>query len=151
MNNGIHAVSDGDRYVTLLLADIDAHSRSLRFVNCGHNPALLFRANSRDVVPMNSSCFPLGMFDSVSCEINRASLAAGDILVLYTDGITEAENSQGEEFGMERLSTVIGRDSSLSAEELMDSIFQSAQDFCQGLGFTNDATVLIVKCNFVGA
>src|ERR1700693_1634281 len=95
LNRGIHSVSEGYRYVTLLLADIDALSRSLRFVNCGHNPALLFRANTRDVVPMNSSCFPLGMFASVKCEINRASLAAGDILVLYTDGITEAENSQG--------------------------------------------------------
>ena len=100
---------------------------------------------------MNSSCFPLGMFESVSCEINRASLAAGDILVLYTDGITEAENSQREEFGLERLSAVIRRDSSLSAEELMDNIFQSAEDFCQGLGFNDDATVLVVKCNFDGA
>ena len=44
---------------------------------------------------MNSSCFPVGMFGSESCEINRADLAAGDILVLYTDGITEAENSRG--------------------------------------------------------
>ena len=151
LNNGIHSVSDGERYVTLLLADIDSLSRSLRFVNCGHNPALLFRANTRDVVPMNSSCFPLGMFESVSCEINRASLAAGDILVLYTDGITEAENSQREEFGLERLSAVIRRDSSLSAEELMDNIFQSAEDFCQGVGFNDDATVLVVKCNFDGA
>jgi serine phosphatase RsbU (regulator of sigma subunit) len=150
LNNGIHSVSDGDRYVTVLLADIDSLRRSLRFVNCGHNPALLFRANTRDVVPMNSSCFPLGMFESVRCEINRASLAAGDILVLYTDGITEAENSQGEEFGLERLSAVIRHDSSLSAEELMDNIFQSAEEFCQGVGFNDDATVLIVKCNFDG-
>jgi serine phosphatase RsbU (regulator of sigma subunit) len=148
LNNGIHSVSDGDRYVTLLLADIDALSRSLRFVNCGHNPALLFRANTRDVVRMNSSCFPVGMFDSVSCEINHADLAAGDILVLYTDGITEAENLQGEEFGLEGLSGLIRRDSSLSAEKLMDSIFQSAEAFCQGVGFNDDATVLIVKCNF---
>ena len=58
---------------------------------------------------MNSSCFPVGMFDSVTCEINRADLAGGDLLVLYTDGITEAEHSQGEEFGMERLSAVIRR------------------------------------------
>jgi serine phosphatase RsbU (regulator of sigma subunit) len=148
LNNGIHSVSDGDRYVTLLLADIDALSRSLRYVNCGHNPALLFRGNTRDVVRMNSSCFPLGMFDNVSCEIDRADLTAGDLLVLYTDGITEAENSQGEEFGLERLSAVIRRDSSLSAKELMDSIFQSAEAFCQGVGFNDDATVLIVKCNF---
>ena len=151
LNSGIHSVSDGDRYVTLLLADIDALSRSLRYVNCGHNPALLFQAKTRDVVPMNSSCFPVGMFDSVTCEINRADLAAGDLLVLYTDGITEAENSQGEEFGMERLLAVIRRDSSLSAEVLMDNIFRSAEDFCQGVGFNDDAAVLIVKCNFDGA
>lgn len=150
LNNGIHSVSDGDRYVTVLLADIDSLRRSLRFVNCGHNPALLFRANTRDVVPMNSSCFPLGMFESVKCEINRASLAAGDILVLYTDGITEAENPQGEEFGMERLSAVIRRDFSLSAEGLMANIFESAEDFCQGVGFKDDATVLVVKCTFAG-
>lgn len=150
LNNGIHSVSDGDRYVTVLLADIDSLRRSLRFVNCGHNPALLFRASTRDVVPMNSSCFPLGMFESVKCEINRASLAAGDILVLYTDGITEAENPQGEEFGMERLSAVIQRDSSLSAEGLMANIFESAEDFCQGVGFKDDATALIVKCCFDG-
>jgi sigma-B regulation protein RsbU (phosphoserine phosphatase) len=150
LNSGIHSVSDGDRYVTLLLADIDALSRSLWYVNCGHNPALLFHARTGDVVPMNSSCFPVGMFDSVTCEINRADLAAGDLLVLYTDGITEAENSQGDEFGMERLLAVIRRDSSLSAEGLMDNIFRSAEDFCQGVGFNDDATVLIVKCGFDG-
>jgi phosphoserine phosphatase RsbU/P len=151
LNSGIHSVSDGDRYVTLLLADIDILSRSLRYVNCGHNPALLFQAKTRDVLPMNSSCFPVGMFDSVTCEINRAELAAGDILVLYTDGITEAENPQAEEFGMERLSAVIRRGSSLSAEALMNNIFQSAEDFCRGVGFNDDATVLVVKCNFDGA
>lgn len=150
LNNGIHSVSDGDRYVTLLLADIDALRRSLRYVNCGHNPALLFRIKTGDVVPMNSSCLPLGMFDNVSCEIDRADLTPGDVLVLYTDGITEAENSRGEEFGMERLSAVIRRDSSLSAERLMNNIFQSAEDFCQGVAFNDDATVLIVKCNFDG-
>ena len=150
LNNGIHSVSDGNRYVTLVLANIDALSRSFRYVNCGHNPALLFQAKTRDVIPMNSSCFPVGMFDSEACEVNRADLAAGDILVLYTDGITEAENSQGEEFGMERLSAVIRRDSSLSAEEILSNIFQSAEEFCQGLGFEDDATALVVKCGFDG-
>jgi sigma-B regulation protein RsbU (phosphoserine phosphatase) len=150
LNNGIHSVSDGNRYVTVLLADIDSLRRSLRFVNCGHNPALLFRANTCDVIPMNSTCFPLGMFESVKCEINRDSLAVGDILVLYTDGITEAENLQGEEFGIERLSAVIRHDFSLSAERLMASIFQSTEDFCRGVGFKDDATVLIVKCGFDG-
>jgi serine phosphatase RsbU (regulator of sigma subunit) len=150
LNNGIHSISDGNRYVTLVLGEIDALNRSFQYVNCGHNPALLFQAKTCDVVPLNSSCFPVGMFDSVTCEINRADLAAGDILALYTDGITEAENLQGEEFGMDRLSAVIRRDSSMSAERLMDNIVQSAEEFCQGVGFNDDATVLIVKCGFDG-
>ena len=63
------------------------------------------------------------MFDSVTCEVNRADLATGDILVLYTDGITEAENPQEEEFGMDRLSDLIRRGSMLSAEELATTFF----------------------------
>jgi serine phosphatase RsbU (regulator of sigma subunit) len=150
LNNGIHSVSEGDRYVTLFLADIDARSRSLRYVNCGHNPALLFRAKTHDVVPMNSSCFPVGMFDSMGCEINRADLATGDILVLYTDGITEAENPQGEEFGVERLSGLIQRSYMLSADGLMNNILEAATDFCREVGFNDDVTILVVKCNFDG-
>src|SRR6202049_4926079 len=71
LNSGIHSVSDSNRYVTLLLADIDARSQSLSYVNCGHNPALLFQAKTHDVVPMNSSCTPIGMFSNVACAINR--------------------------------------------------------------------------------
>ncbi len=150
LNNGIYSVSEGNRYVTLLLADIDARSHSLRYVNCGHNPALLFQAKTHDVVPMNSSCFPVGMFDSVGCEINRADLAAGDVLVLYTDGITEAENPQGEEFGMERLSALIQSSSMLSADGLMNNILETATNFCREVGFNDDVTILVVKCNFDG-
>src|SRR6202040_81741 len=83
LNGGLHSLSDSNRYVTLMLVEIDAPSQSLRYVNCGHNPALLFQAKTHDVVPMNSSCFPIGMFDREACAINSANLSAGDILVLY--------------------------------------------------------------------
>jgi serine phosphatase RsbU (regulator of sigma subunit) len=150
LNNAIHSLSDGVRYVTLLLADIDARSGSLRYVNCGHNPALLFRAKTRDIVPLNSSCPPVGMFGSEACAINRADLDSGDILVLYTDGVTEAENSQGEEFGLERLSSLIRGASMLSGDGLMNHILESVTDFCQGVSFNDDVTILVVKCNFEG-
>jgi serine phosphatase RsbU (regulator of sigma subunit) len=150
LNSRLHSVSDSNRYVTLLLADIDARSQSLRYVNCGHNPALLFQAKTHDVVPLNSSCFPMGMFDSVDCAINPANLTVGDILVLYTDGVTEAENSRGEEFGMERLSTLIRRGHMLSADGLMNHILERVTDFCRDVGFDDDLTILVVKCNFDG-
>ena len=148
LNSGLHSLSDSRRYVTLLLADIDARSRSLRYVNCGHNPALLFQAKTHDVVPMKSSCFPIGMFESETCAINSVNLTSGDILVLYTDGVTEAANLLGEEFGMERLSTLIRGGHTLSADGLMNHIVESVTDFSRDVGFEDDVTILVVKFNF---
>jgi sigma-B regulation protein RsbU (phosphoserine phosphatase) len=148
LNRGIHSLSDSNRYVTMLLADIDARSHSLRYVNCDHNPALLFQAKTHDVVPMNSACFPIGMFDSEACAINSANLSAGDILVLYTDGVTEAENSRGEEFGMERLSALIRGGHTLSADGLMNHILESVTDFSRDVGLKDDATILVVNFTF---
>ena len=72
-------------------------------------------------------------------------------MVFYTDGVTEAENLLAEEFGMERLSAVVQRGSSLSAEELMDDIFSSAANFSKDVGFSDDVTILVVKCDFDGS
>jgi serine phosphatase RsbU (regulator of sigma subunit) len=148
LNSGLYSLSDSSRYVTLLLVDIDARKRSLRYINCGHNPALLFHAKTDDVVPMNSSCFPIGMFDSDACATNSASLTAGDVLVLYTDGVIEAENLLGEEFGIERLSTLIRRGHTMSADELMDHILESVAHFSRDVGFDDDLTILVVKFKF---
>ena len=73
----------------------------------------------------------------------------GDMVVFYTDGVTEAENRFGEEFGMERLSATVLRDSSLSAQDLMVNIYNAAANFC-GDDFNDDVTILVVKCNFDG-
>ena len=70
-----------------------------------------------------------------------------DVLVFYTDGVTEAGNPLGEEFGVDRLSAVVRRGSSLSAEDLMKSLYNAAADFC-GNDFNDDVTILVVKCDF---
>src|SRR5216684_3112116 len=151
LNTGIHSVSDGERYVTLLLAEIDARARTLHYVNCGHNPALRYRAKTDTLTRMNSTCLPIGISPEEICELTSADLIAGDVLVFYTDGVTEAENQFGEEFGMERLSAVVRRGSSLSAEGLMGDIFSSAAEFCSEAGFNDDVTILVVKCDFDGS
>ena len=148
LNASLYSLSGSNRYVTLLLANIDTRKQSLTYVNCGHNPALLYRTKSRAVVTMNSSCVPIGMFDSLTCAMNPVTLAAGDVLVLYTDGVIEAENSQGEEFGMERLSSLIQRGHMLSSDELMNHILESIADFSRNVGFEDDVTILVVKFKF---
>src|SRR5712692_10355932 len=147
LNTEIGAVSDPERYVTLLIAEIDTHKRIIHYVNCGHNPALLFRAKTGTLTHMNSSCPPIGLSPEEICQLASADLTAGDVVVFYTDGVTEAENQLGEEFGIERLSTAVRDGFSLSAEDLMTNIYNAAADFC-GDDFHDDVTILVVKCNF---
>ena len=152
LNNSIHGVSsDGERYVTLFMAEVDAKNRKLRYVNCGHNPALLYRAGTAKVTRMNSSCAPIGMILGQPCELVSIDLFPGDVMVFYTDGVTEAENLLAEEFGTDRLSGVVQRGSSLSAEALMSDIFNSASNFSKDVGFNDDVTILVVKCDFDSA
>src|SRR5258708_3170633 len=151
LNTEIGAVSDPERYVTLLVAEIDTHKRIIHYVNCGHNPALLFRAKTGTLTRMDSSCPPIGLSPDEICELALADLSSGDVLVFYTDGVTEAENRVAEEFGMERLSAAVRDGSSLTAEELTINIFNSAANFCGDVGFHDDVTVVVVKCQFDGS
>jgi sigma-B regulation protein RsbU (phosphoserine phosphatase) len=150
LNTEIGAVSDPERYVTLLVAEIDTHEGIIHYVNCGHNPALLFRLKTGAISLMNSSCLPIGLSPEEICELASEDLMSGDVLVFYTDGVTEAENRLGEEFGMERLSAVVRQSPSLSAQDLMTNIYNAAADFC-GDKFGDDVTILVVKCNFDGS
>src|SRR5246127_466170 len=147
LNAGIRALSDEERYVTLMVAEIDTDQRMIRYVNCGHNPALLFRTSTGTITRLNSSCPPIGLSPEEICELASENLRTGDVLVFYTDGVTEAENQLGEEFGMERLSAVVRRGSSLSAEDLMVNIYNAAANFC-GDDFDDDVTILVVKFEF---
>ena len=147
LNTGIHSVSDLDRYVTLLVAEIDTQKRTLRYVNCGHNPALLFRAKTRTLTRLDSSCPPIGLSPEEMCDLASENLMPGDVLVFYTDGVTEAANRLGQEFGMGRLTAAVLRGSSLPAQDLMNNIYNAAADFC-GNDFNDDVTILVVKCDF---
>ena len=147
LNTELSSLSDPERYVTLLAAKIDTRKRILQYVNCGHNPALLFRAATGTLTRLNSSCPPVGISPQEICELASEELLPGDVLVFYTDGVTEAENPLGEEFGMDRLSAMVLGGSSLSAEDLMTSIYNAAADFC-GDNFGDDVTILVVTCKF---
>lgn len=147
LNTEIGAVSDPEKYVTLLVGEIDTNKRIIHYVNCGHNPALLFRAKTGTLTRLGASCLPIGLAPEEICELASEDLAVGDVLVFYTDGITEAANRLGEEFGMERLSATVRSGSSMSAEDLMTNIYNAAADFCDD-DFNDDLTILVVKCDF---
>jgi phosphoserine phosphatase RsbU/P len=150
LNTEIGAVSHPDAYVTLMLSKIDVRERTVQYVNCGHNSALLFHASTGALTHLSSSCLPIGLSPEEICELASEDLMPGDVLVFYTDGVIEAQNQAGEEFGMKRLSAAVLRGASLSADDLMTSIYNASADFC-GDEFNDDVTIVVVKCNFDGS
>jgi len=148
LNREIQSVSDGTQFVTLFIAAIDTATRELRYINCGHNPALRVRRSSKTIARMDSTCPPVGLIQSKIDGVSTESLENGDVIVFYTDGVTEAMNPKEEEFGLERLSAIVQRDQALGAEELVSRIVDSARSFTGEVGFGDDVTVVVVKCQF---
>ncbi len=136
--------TDDSSYATLFFADYDDGARLLRYSNCGHLPPLLVRASGH-LERLSSNCMVLGMFEDWQSEIAKVKLAPGDILVLYTDGVTEASNSKFEEFGEERLITAIHGQCHLSAEQVLDGIVTAVGNFSGGEQ-QDDITLVVVRC-----
>jgi phosphoserine phosphatase RsbU/P len=110
LNYHLSEVTDFSRFATLFYAEWLPSERLLRYVNAGHNPPLL--VNDNRCLRLETGGIPLGIFQESDYETGEATLTPGDLLVLYSDGITEAGQSTGKEFGEERLRTLVqaGRD-----------------------------------------
>jgi sigma-B regulation protein RsbU (phosphoserine phosphatase) len=115
-------------YATLFFADYDDSSRRLRFVNCGHCPPMLLRSNGT-VERLAATATVLGLFDNWECSINEVSLNPDDTLLIYSDGVTEAENDAGEEFGETRLLGSVEANRHLSAPALLQAILSAVEQF----------------------
>lgn len=132
-----------DRYATLFFAVYDDHSRELEYANCGHNAPLLFRANG-SLERLDSTSTVIGMFPDWVCVTWHITLAPGDLLVIYTDGVTEAIDASGNEFGEGRLIETVQAHLHESPEQLLTRIQESVQKFSAGEQF-DDLTLVIAR------
>jgi serine phosphatase RsbU (regulator of sigma subunit)/predicted enzyme related to lactoylglutathione lyase len=131
-------------YATLFFAEYDDKAGRLRYANCGHHSPLLLRNNS--VERLDSTCTVLGLFKEWHCSIEERQLFPGDILALYTDGVTEAFNSEGEEFGEQRLIEALRRNRELSSPALLAAIVDEVQKFSSRDAQHDDITLIVAKC-----
>jgi serine phosphatase RsbU (regulator of sigma subunit)/catechol 2,3-dioxygenase-like lactoylglutathione lyase family enzyme len=131
-------------YATLFFAEYDNRARRLRYANCGHLPGLLLRSDNT-LDRLDSTCTVLGLFKDWDCSIGECGLFAGDTLVLYTDGVTEAFDERGEEFGQERLVDSLRRHGDLRPQALLDSILEDVKQFSPHEQH-DDITLLVAKC-----
>lgn len=147
VNRQIENSTADARYVTMFYAEVDERSATLRYTNAGHNAPLLLRAGSSQALIERLDCggTVLGLFGGITYDEAELKLHSGDVLVACTDGVIEAHNPQGDEFGDERLAEIVIRSAHLSAAEIERLILQAVRDWTGGADQEDDLTLLVVK------
>lgn len=133
-----------NRFVTLFIAELDPATGVLNYINAGHNPPLVGHIDGT-VKLLESGGFPLGIIPMAEFELGTTRLEPNEALIVYSDGVSEANNLQGDEFGMERLTQVVSRNLKSSAAGLRDKVESALSAFTQTAPANDDITLVIVK------
>jgi sigma-B regulation protein RsbU (phosphoserine phosphatase) len=131
-------------FVTLVYAQLEIDGK-VTYVNAGHNPPLWYRADPEGFSELTLTSSLLGVEYDVLLEERTITAAPGDFLVLYTDGVTEAENAEGEHFGEERLTAVLSTRRSNPAQEILDGLLAALYAFIGETPQSDDITLVIAK------
>lgn len=142
LNHHLHQVTDASKFATFFYAEWDSERRGLSYVNAGHYaPVLIGSCGGRR---LDAGGFPLGMFDGTDFQTGELTLNCEDLLVLYSDGITEAMSARGEEFSERRLKDVIERHSAKALSEIQARVLEAVRTW-SGDEPDDDMTLLMVR------
>ena len=139
-----------NRFITLFYAELQPKTGVLSFLNAGHNPPLIVHG-AGTMEQLAAGGLPLGIMPDAEYREGRTKLSYGDVLVIYSDGVTEAQSPSGEEFGPTRLYDVVARNMEASAAGIRDRIESALTKFSQGTPAADDITLVIVKRQVEGA
>lgn len=135
-----------DYFITLFYLQYDTTFQQLSFANAGHPPPLLFRPSQSECRQLDAEGLILGINKNVVFEEKTITLCQDDLILLYTDGLTEAENANGEFFGIKRVSDIFIQHSQQAPQEIIDALLEQLKQFCQSESFNDDITLMIFKC-----
>ncbi len=144
VNNLLYESTQPDIYVTAVYGVLDTKNRIFTFTNAGHN-APVFRHVDGRMEYLTEGGVALGTFQNSEYEARPLSLSSGDIIVFYTDGVTEAKNEKEEEFGTRRLKQVINDSHQLGAAQIQENIYRSIEVFTGALPRADDLTMIVIK------
>ena len=137
---------NGRRFTTSFIAEYHSADRSLIYVNAGHNPPIL-RRNTGALERLNDGGIPIGILEHAPYQSGTVALESGDWLVIFTDGVTEAENEGGEEYGEARLLNVLYANSSLTPVLLLDTVMRDLDRFVGDAPQHDDVTLVLLKAS----
>jgi serine phosphatase RsbU (regulator of sigma subunit) len=149
VNRLLYGASESNRYATLFYAELDCASRTLRYVNGGHNPPAVLRKEKEDgawrVLRLADGGPVIGLLAGAVYKEQMLQLLPGDILLAFTDGISEAMNASEDEWGEDRMIAEAQAYADLSAEELLQRLFRAADAFAAGTPQHDDMTVVVLR------
>jgi len=135
-------------FVTVFFARLDPKTKLLSYANAGHNPPLIYRPSTNEMIWLKPTGAAVGLMEYFNVRPASVQLMAGDIVILYTDGITEAINPLGnEQFGFDRLAEVIRRNQNLPAEGLSNKVRQALSEFTRASLPADDITLIVSRVN----
>ena len=134
-----------DYFITLFYLQYDITNQQLNFANAGHPPPLLLSHFQNKCRQLDAEGMILGVRKNIIFEEKTTILSKGDLILLYTDGLTEAENSEGDFFGVERVSDVLIQYALQSPEKIIEALLTHLKQFCQSEAFKDDITLMIFK------
>ncbi|MCS7024398.1 MAG: SpoIIE family protein phosphatase [Bryobacteraceae bacterium] len=135
--------TEGEKYATLFCGVLSRDGR-LRWSNAGHCPPLLLRADG-EIIHLEATSMPLGMIEGAEFTVRETTLHTGDKLLLYTDGVTEAQNSQRQFFELRRLESLVRAHAAESCQALIDTVIQAVEAFTEGVPQTDDLTAVVIE------
>jgi serine phosphatase RsbU (regulator of sigma subunit) len=138
-----YSSTGSDRFATLFFGSYEDGTRRIRYANCGHCAPLLLRAGG-EFVRLAPTATMLGAFEEWNCGEDEMTLAPGDTLLLYSDGVTEAANVAGDEFGEDRLVRTLRESSAFTAADLVREIVNAASTFSKA-SLVDDITVVAIR------
>lgn len=144
LNRHLYDHSEANRYATLFFGCYNDDTRTLTYVNCGHSPPLLLREHG-EVERLEATATVLGLFDTWDCSLSQTHIEPGDVLTIFSDGVTEAMASSGDEFGETRLLSVLQQCRSQESPAILRNIEQAVEDFRQGERPQDDLTLVVAK------
>jgi sigma-B regulation protein RsbU (phosphoserine phosphatase) len=138
----------GQRFTTAFLAELNPLTRQLTYVNAGHNWPVLLRASGQ-VERLQSGGLPLGLMRNARYECGQSTLAPGDLLLVFTDGLIEAEDRSEQEYGEHRMLASLNSQSGRTAPEVLKYLMASADRFVASAPQHDDITCLVLRTTFV--
>jgi sigma-B regulation protein RsbU (phosphoserine phosphatase) len=145
LNYLIYEASPDNRYATFFYGELDTATLRMDFVNAGHNAPMIFRAASGAIERLPASGPVIGLVDAGRFEQRTVRLEPGDLLLVYSDGISEAMNRADEEWGEERLAAAARAAGTCDAQSLIEALFTAADAFAAGAIQHDDMTVVVVR------